>query len=72
MGKENNPPIFSRLSVALSGIISNYGPTTPQIISFEITKKQYPDFEKQLKSIINVELPNIEKVLVENGASIVM
>jgi hypothetical protein len=71
VGEKNNPTIFSRLSVASSGLSSSYGPTATHIRSFEIAKKQYPEIEKQLDSIVDTVLPSIEKELVENGAPFV-
>ncbi len=71
VGEKNNPTIFSRLSVASSGLSSSYGPTATHIRSYEIAKKQYPEIEKKLNSIVDIELPSIEKELIKNGAPIV-
>jgi hypothetical protein len=71
VGEKNNPTIFSRLSIASSGTSSTYGPTVTHIRSYEIAKKQYPEIEKKLNSIVDIELPSIEKELIKNGAPIV-
>jgi len=72
VGEKNDPTILYRLGVATMGTgYSTYGPTPTHIKSLDIAKKQFAEFEIELKNIVNVEIPSIEKELIEAGAPVV-
>jgi len=72
VGEKDNPTILYRLNTAFYGSQrSLYGPTQTHIKSFEIAKKQFAEFDKKLKNMVNKDIPSIEKKLLMFGAPIV-
>jgi len=72
IGEKSKPTILSRLYAAIGGTMqSAYGPTPTHRKSLEIAKKQFVEFEQALKNIIEIEIPEIERALIEAGAPVV-
>jgi photosystem II stability/assembly factor-like uncharacterized protein len=69
IGEDRNPTILSRLSFAIGGTAnSTYGPTPTHKKSFNIAKKQFSELKGILDSILNNQLPEFEKKLINTGA----
>lgn len=72
VGEKYNPTILNRFNNATRFLEKSiYGPTETQIKSLDIAEKQFNDFNKILDNLIDIQIPNLEKELVKNGAPIV-
>ncbi|MFT6166172.1 MAG: photosystem II stability/assembly factor-like uncharacterized protein [Vicingaceae bacterium] len=64
VGEKSKPTIESRVSAAVMGTTnSTYGPTPMHKQSLEIAQKQLTALRKELKDIINVQMPSLEQAL---------
>jgi photosystem II stability/assembly factor-like uncharacterized protein len=69
IGEDRNPTIISRLNFAIGGTgNSTYGPTPTHKKSFEIANKQFKELKVTLDNILNNQMPELEKKLIEAGA----
>ncbi|MGF1559815.1 MAG: glycosyl hydrolase [Flavobacteriaceae bacterium] len=69
IGEKDDPTIQERLGVARRGFSGNsYGPTKMQMESLAMAKEQYATIEPQLKRFLELELPKVEKMLIDAGA----
>lgn len=67
IGEKDNPSIASRLSVAQRGFNSTYGPTAMHMESLEIAKSLFNRIESKLETFVKVDVPEIEKKLIQAG-----
>jgi len=69
VGEKDNPTIGSRLNVAVQGTMNaTYGPTPTHKRSLEIAKNQFREFKTALETILNEQMPRLEKALQNAGA----
>ncbi|NQU33984.1 MAG: hypothetical protein HQ521_12180 [Bacteroidetes bacterium] len=69
IGEKNNPTVMSRLSAASMGVQnSTYGPTPTHVKSLEIAKTEFVDIKTKLENIVNIQIPKVEKQLIDAGA----
>lgn len=65
-------PISSRLYMAQRGLYTTYGPTTLQMESFEMAKTLFNRIEPRLKQFIEVDVPKVEKALLNAGVPVIL
>lgn len=69
IGENNIPTIRNRYRAAASGTTnSTYGPTPTHERSLEIAGEQFNKLKAELEKILNVDIPKVEKALMEAGA----
>lgn len=69
IGEKNNPTIYDRLSVALTGTAySTYGPTPMHKENLRIAGEKFSTLEAKLTTLVNEDIPQIEKALAEAGS----
>jgi photosystem II stability/assembly factor-like uncharacterized protein len=68
VGERSPPTINGRLRVAAGGTRSSYGPTTTQRQNLEIARGELSTLSATLKAITDIQMPKLEKQLVEAGA----
>jgi hypothetical protein len=69
IGEKGMPTLMDRLSVAMMGNMSStYGPTATHKQSLAIAQKEYNDIYSQVKQMVEVQLPSLEKALKAAGA----
>lgn len=69
IGEKTKPTIMSRLGNASSGLQnSTYGPTPTHIKSLEIAKSKFREIKIEVDKIVDIEIPEIEKQLIDAGA----
>lgn len=69
VGEKNNPTVRSRLDFAHSGTInSTYGPTAAHNRSLEIAEDLYQKLKSDMSNILDIQIPLIEKEMMEAGA----
>ena len=67
--EKNNPTVLSRLSITAWGSSeSTYGPTENLKRNLDIAGSEFVELKKELDNIINVQLPVVEKALMDAGA----
>jgi hypothetical protein len=72
VGEKTKPNINYRLGVAVTGTMnSTYGPTPVHKRSLEIAQRQLTEFKSALDKIRNEQIPQIEKALLDAGASFI-
>ncbi len=60
---------MSRLSAASMGVQnSTYGPTPTHVKSLEIAKTEFASIKTELENVVNIQIPNVEKQLINAGA----
>ncbi|ULC59048.1 glycosyl hydrolase [Flaviramulus sp. BrNp1-15] len=67
IGEKDYPSISSRVSVALSGFNTTYGPTKMHMESLDMAKTLFNRVKPKLDKFINVDIPEIEKKLLKAG-----
>jgi len=69
IGEKDYPTVYNRLFVARMGIsYSTYGPTPTHKRSLELANKQFGTIKTELEKQINIEIPKLEKLLIEADA----
>ena len=69
IGEKNNPTVMSRLSAASMGVQnSTYGPTPTHVKSLEMAKTEFASIKTELENVVNIQIPNVEKQLINAGA----
>ena len=68
IGERNPPNLRSRIRVASRGLSTTYGPTKLHKESLDIAKSQFKEIETKLDKLSNVEIPRLERALMEAGA----
>ncbi len=68
IGEKVDPNLHSRLSVAISGAGTTYGPTPMHRRSLELAKAEYEALRTRLTDIHDRRIPEIEKLLIDAGA----
>ena len=69
IGEKNNPTISGRLWFALGGTRNTtYGPTPNIKKSFNIAESQFAELKASLEDIVNRQLPEMEKAVMQAGA----
>ncbi|MAE07659.1 MAG: glycosyl hydrolase [Bacteroidetes bacterium] len=69
IGEKTKPTVMSRLRSASSGVKnSTYGPTPTHIRSLDIAKSEFKKILIVLENIIELEIPALEKQLIDAGA----
>ena len=72
VGEKNNPTIMDRFYNAYgSSSRSTYGPTQTHLKSLEIAKKQFEEFKLKLKQMVSIEIPMVEKLIIDAGGPLV-
>ena len=72
VGEKTQPTVGERISIAITGTgYSTYGPTPTHKKSLEIAKKQLDEINSALVQLTGVEIPGLEKSLLEAGAPVV-
>ena len=72
VGEKNPSGLDNYLYNATTGLRNSYGPTPLHMKSLEIAKKLLSDLRKEVTSINNIQIPEIEKALKEAGAPYIM
>ena len=72
VGEKNPSGLDNYLYNATPGLRNSYGPTPLHMKSLEIAKKLLSDLRKEVTSINNIQIPEIEKALKEAGAPYIM
>ena len=67
IGEKDYPSISSRVSVALSGFNTTYGPTKMHMESLDMAKALFIRVKPKLDKFINTDIPEIEKKLLKAG-----
>ena len=72
VGEKNPSGLDNYLYNATPGLRNSYGPTPLHMKSLKIAKKLLSDLRKEVTSINNIQIPEIEKALKEAGAPYIM
>lgn len=72
VGEKTKPTVGERISIATTGTgYSTYGPTPTHEKSLDIAKKQMDVISTSLNQLTGVEIPGLEKSMLESGAPVV-
>ena len=69
IGEKDNPTVYKRLSVAVSGTEnSTYGPAPMHEESLQLARKKLMELKQEFELIKNKELPAVKQMLEQSGA----
>jgi hypothetical protein len=72
IGEKNKPNVNSRIQAASIAVKnSTYGPTETAMMNLKLAKSKHLKIQKELKTIVEEQFPEMEKKLLEVGAPLV-